>query len=121
MVKEEGFVNQNLEAILTVELSNGAPIDCVLDTGFYGNLLLPREFIEENSMRITGTENIVMIEDNAIEINTAKADVKWLGDNFSINILVSETGDALIGTEMLIDTFLEIDYINLTVKITKPK
>ena len=120
MVEEKGFVNQNLEAVLTVELSNGAQIDCVLDTGFYGNLLLPREFVRENSMRITGTENVVMIEDNSIEISTAKADVRWLGDNFSINILVSEAGECLIGTEMLIDTILEIDYINSTVKITKP-
>lgn len=47
------------------------------------------------------------------------ADVHWLGDSFSIRILISEVGDALIGVEMLIDSVLEVDYKNLTVTITK--
>lgn len=121
MAQEKGFVNEVLEAVLTIELMNGAQIECVLDTGFYGNLLLPRKFVEENSLLITGTETVVMIEENSAEISTAKAEVRWLGDEFSLPILVSETGESLIGTEMLIDTILEIDYINSTVKITKPK
>ena len=46
-------------------------------------------------------------------------EIKWLGNEFPINIPVSEAKQALVGTEMLIDTILEIDYKNLTVKITK--
>ena len=46
-------------------------------------------------------------------------EIKWLGNKFPITILVSETDECLIGTELLIDTILEIDYKNLTVKITK--
>jgi len=38
-----------------------------------------------------------------------------------IRIIISDSNDALIGVEMLVDTILEIDYINSTVKITKPK
>jgi hypothetical protein len=45
--------------------------------------------------------------------------VKWLGKNLPVRILVSETDETLIGTQMLIDSKLEIDYKDLTVKITK--
>lgn len=108
-----------MEAILSVELANSSKIECVLDTGFYGALLLPREFIESNSLKITGTETVVMIEDNVIEINTAKAEIRWLGDEFATPVLVSETSEALIGVELLAGTLLEIDYRKRTIKITK--
>ena len=60
-----------------------------------------------------------MIEENVIEISTAKAEIKWLGDEFTIPVLVSETGEALIGVELLAAALLEIDYRNQSVKITK--
>ncbi len=104
---------------MSIELANSSKIECVLDTGFYGSLLLPREFVESNALKITGSEKVVMIEDNVIEISTAKAELKWLGNEFAISVLVSETNEALIGVELLDDSLLEIDYRNGSVKITK--
>ena len=119
MAQEEGFVNENLEAVLKINLSNGSQIECVIDTGFNGSFLFPRKFVEDNSMRFVGKEEITMVEENTIFIETALAEVNWLGKDFSIQILVSENNECLIGTQMLIDSKLEIDYKNLTVKITK--
>ncbi len=48
MAQEKGFVTEYLETVLTIELSNGSQIECVLDTGFNGFLLLPRKFVEDN-------------------------------------------------------------------------
>lgn len=119
MAEEKGLVNENLEAVLSVRLTNGAVIECVLDTGFNGSLLLPREFVEANSMLFAGREEIVLVEEISAEIDTAIAEAVWLNETFSIRVLVSETNEALIGTQMLINSILEIDYINSTVKITK--
>ncbi|MGI8641229.1 MAG: hypothetical protein ACR2MG_14935 [Pyrinomonadaceae bacterium] len=119
MAEEKGVVNENLEAILQIRLLNGAMIDCVLDTGFNGSLLLPREFAEENSMLFLGPEKIMLVEEISAEIETALVKIDWLGEEISIRIFVSETDDALIGTEMPVDSILEIDYKNQTVKITK--
>jgi hypothetical protein len=82
-------------------------------------LLLPREFVETNSMIYLGFENVELVEKFSAEIETALAQMTWLGKKTSIRIFVSETDDALIGTELLVDSLLEIDYKNLTVKITK--
>jgi hypothetical protein len=60
-----------------------------------------------------------LVEEITTEIDTAIAEVKWLDDNFSVRIFVSETDEALLGVEMLIDAVLEIDYKNSTVRITK--
>ncbi len=119
MAQEKGSVNKNLQAFLTISLTNGAAIDCLLDTGFDGALVLPRSFVEANSIPIVGDETFTGAEGNAFTAEMGIADVYWLGDDFSIRVLVSEVEDALIGVEMLIDSVLEIDYKNLTVEITK--
>ena len=119
MAQKKGFVNENFEAVLNIKLSDGATIDCVLDTGFNGTLILPREFTEENAILPFSRVQVDLVEDKTAEIDVASAEVQWLGEEVSINILVSETDEALIGTQMLIDAILEIDYKNLTVKITK--
>ena len=119
MFQTKGNIDEKLQPILTVELKNGAKLDCLLDTGFQGTLVVPQDFAEENSLIITGSETFLAAENNSIEFMTAVAEIKWLGDIFSLPVLVSQSTEALIGVEMLIDSVLEIDYKNLTVKITK--
>ncbi len=119
MAEEKGVVNNYLEAVLQIRLTNGATIECVLDTGFNGWLLLPRKFVEANSLLFVGREEVVMVEEISTEIDTAAAEVNWMDSDLSIHIFVSETDEALIGVEMLVDSILEVDYKNQTVKITK--
>lgn len=119
MAQEKGIVNGNLEAVLQVEFTNGSTIECAIDTGFNGWLLLPRVFVEENSMRFIGLEKVTMVEENEIFVETALAKVKWLEQEKTTKILVSETDESLIGTQMLVNSVLEIDYENLTVLISK--
>lgn len=119
MAEEKGFVNENSEAVLRIELNDGSSIDCVLETGFNGNLILPKNFVEKYTSVIPLRVRIELAEGKTAEVGMTTVDVKWLGDEFSINILVSDAEESLIGTEMLIDSVLEIDYKNLTVKITK--
>jgi clan AA aspartic protease len=119
MAQEKGVVNENLEAVLQVKLVNGSTIECAIDTGFNGWFLLSRSFVEENSMRFIGLEKVTMVEENEIFVETALAKLNWLGEEISAKILVSETDESLIGTQMLFKSVLVIDYENLTVTITK--
>ena len=119
MAQEKGFVNENLEAVLNIELSNGSTIDCVLDTGFNGTLIVPREFTDRNAIIPFSRVQVDLVEDKTAEIDVASTEVKWFAGEISINILISETGEALLGTQMLVDSILEIDYKNRSVKITK--
>ncbi len=119
MDQEKGFVTENLETVMPIRLANGAVIDCVLDTGFNGSLLLPRSFVEEHKMELVGREPITMVEKYKTEIDAVAGEIDWLGRRFFARILVSENDECLIGTQMLVDSKLEIDYKDLTVKITK--
>ena len=59
-----------------------------------------------------------MVEQHTTEVEVAAGEVNWLGNKLLVKILVSENDESLIGTQMLIDSKLEIDYKNMTVKIT---
>jgi clan AA aspartic protease len=119
MFEQSRIVNEDLQALVEIELVSGATINCLLDTGFHGTLFLPRDFVEANSLPIVAQETFVAAESIRFQVDSALAEIKWLGDEFTIPIFVSETDEALIGVEMLIDALLEIDYKNSNVKITK--
>ncbi|MDQ3748443.1 MAG: hypothetical protein M3367_05405 [Acidobacteriota bacterium] len=119
MFQEKGSVNNNLEAVISIQLVNQLKINCLLDTGFNGTLFLPRWFVEENNLLIGVREVLQAAEDQIFEVDTATVKFNWLGEEISVTIFVSEMDEALIGVEMLAETILEIDYKNLTVKITK--
>ena len=119
MAEEKGLVNENSEAVLHIELTDGASIDCVLDTGFNGSLLLPQSFVEQHSPAVFVRVQVELAEGKTAEVGMTTVEIKWLGNEFPINILVSEADEALLGTEMLNGSVLEIDYKNRSVKITK--
>lgn len=118
--KELGKVNENLEPIITLELKNGAKIDCLVDTGFNGTLFLPREFIEANDLVSVGEQefnSVAQAETHFAEVFVA--DVKWLGDEFEVRIIAGEYGSALIGAGMMVEAKLEINYAASSVVIEK--
>jgi len=119
-IKEFGKVNEYLEPIITLELVNGAEIDCLVDTGFNGTLFLPRWFIEANNLVSVGEQEFNSVAQ--AESHFAKvfvADVKWLGDEFEVRIIAGEHDSALIGAGMMLGAKLEIDYAALSVVIEK--
>src|SRR5947209_1402651 len=111
MPHESGNVNASLEARILVKLAGGASVRCLVDTGFTGALVLPRAFITNNALRIVGRETFITVEEHVIEADIAVAEVEWLGETQTRRAIVSEAGEAMIGTEMLIGTVLTIDYV----------
>lgn len=120
MAQELGWVNDRLEPIIPVRFVNGATIDCVIDTGFDGLLMLPQKFVRENGFLILGWQNFHGVgQIQPSRVNAAVAGIKWLGDDFDAEILVSPLGFALVGATLLLDTRLTIDYAAATVVIEK--
>jgi clan AA aspartic protease len=121
MPHESGNVNASLEARILVKLAGGAGIRCLVDTGFTGALVLPRAFITNNALRIVGRETFRTVDEHEIEADIALAEIEWLGQRQTRRAIVSETDEAMIGTEMLIGAVLTIDYVAASVTVTRPQ
>ena len=59
MAHEDGSVNAQLEAWLRVQATSGELIECLIDTGFNGALVLPRADAVRLNLTIIGRVSII--------------------------------------------------------------
>jgi clan AA aspartic protease len=118
MARESGKVNSSKEALVLIAFGDGAAIECVVDTGFDGGLMLPRSFVSQIQIPTIGKLTFEMVGGAQMTSEVGLAEIDWLGIRRQIEVIVSEGHDALIGTELLIATTLTIDYNANTVTIS---
>lgn len=111
MATETGSVNQSREPIIPIRLSEALSIDCVVDTGFSGALMLPQRIVESLGVPIIGKETFQLVFGNSIVASLALVEIGWLGQQRLVRVIVSKGSDALIGAELLDRNRLVIDYM----------
>src|SRR2546423_1765881 len=116
-----GRVNEALEARvalhLTDKLGGELEVECIVDTGFDGALVLPGEIIERLGLAVISHEIIFMVGDLQDSADVALAKVRWLGEVRSVDVILKD--DYLLGTALLDGARLTIDYARHTVIIDK--
>ena len=112
MAQESGRVTAVLEAYVLLRVGRENRIDCLIDTGFSGALVLPKEFVAGLEAIEVGRELFNVVGGKQMEADIVLAEVEWLGASRLLRAIVSEGEDALIGTELLDGTVLTIDYID---------
>jgi clan AA aspartic protease len=116
MAKETGRVTATREALLRLQLSAGETVECLVDTGFTGALVLPEALVTRLNLPVVGREVFEMVGGRQFIASVALADLEWLGETRTVRVIVSE--DTLLGTELLDRTQLIIDYIARTVTVS---
>ncbi len=118
MAREEGSVNAQLEAWLRVRSSIGEMIDCLIDTGFDGSLVLPRSEANRLNLTVLGRVPIIGVSRLRSIADIAELEVEWLGETHTVEVIISDGDDSLIGTQMLDGSRLVVDYMNYIVTVS---
>jgi clan AA aspartic protease len=116
MAEETGRVNAIREVLLRLQLSAGETVECMVDIGFTGALVLPQALVTRLDLPIIGREVFEMVGGQRFVASVALAEVEWLGETRTVRVIVSE--DTLLGTELLEGTRLTIDYRAYTVMVS---
>ena len=116
MAKESGKVNSFREALIEVRFPS-ASIECVVDTGFDGGLMLPRSLTEHLEIQFVGELVFEMVGGARMLAPVGLTKIEWLSEVKEVEVIIGEANDALIGTELLIDTKLTVDYVARVVTI----
>ena len=116
MAKETGRVTATREALLRLRLSAGETVECLVDTGFTGALVLPQTLVTRLKLPVVGREVFEMVGGRQFVASVAFADIEWLGETRTVRVIVSD--DTLLGTELLEGTRLTIDYIDHTLAVS---
>jgi clan AA aspartic protease len=116
MAKETGRVTATREALLRLQLSAGETVECLVDTGFTGSLVLPQALVTRLNLPVVGREVFEMVGGRQFIASIAFAEIEWLGETRTVRVIFSE--DTLLGTELLDGTRLTVDYITYTVTVS---
>ena len=118
MANESGKVNPFREALVPLRFSSGAAIECVVDTGFDGGLMLPQSLAEDLQIQLLGELVFEMVGGAKVSAPVGLGNIEWLHKLREIEVILGQGIDVLIGTELLVGTTLTIDYITSVVTIS---
>jgi len=114
-----GRVTERLEPLVKLRLMAGREVECLVDTGFVGGaLVLPQSLVDELGLPVIGQEDdLWMVGNERTTAALAAAQIEWLGEIKSVIVVVKD--DLLIGTQLLENTQLVIDYAARTLTINR--
>jgi clan AA aspartic protease len=119
MAQESGSVNALREAIVGIRFVGGDAFECVIDTGFDGALILPAPVAARLALPVVARLVFELVGGARMTADVALGEIEWLGEQRRIEVIISESNDALIGTEMFVGAKLLLDYANRLVTISR--
>jgi clan AA aspartic protease len=117
MAREDGSVNARREPWLRVRTADGEMLDCLIDTGFDGALVLPHSEATRLNLTVLGRVPIIGVGKIRAIADIAELEVEWLGESRAVEVIISSGDDSLLGTELLDGSRLIVNYINYTVTV----
>lgn len=119
MAQESGSVNALREAIVEIRFAGGYELECVVDTGFDGALIVPASFAKRWGFSVAARLVFELVGGARMSADVALGEIEWLGQYRTVEVILSEGVDSLIGTEMFEGAKLIVDYVNRLVTISQ--
>ncbi|MBM3707309.1 MAG: hypothetical protein FJW69_03050 [Actinobacteria bacterium] len=117
----EGIVNNFDEPIIKLDLMLSSDIlkkiSAVVDTGFNGYISIPANLIGESDWDFIGTEEYELANGEIVEEKVYIGKIIFDGDELQVFSLTNRSTDVLIGTKVLKNKILKVDFKNSRVII----
>jgi clan AA aspartic protease len=118
----EGSVNESLEPVVEVGLRREevvTTIPALVDTGFGGYLCLAEVYVNQLDMTFEFAEPYELANGDVIVKDVFRGRVVFDGRVREVEIILTASEDTLIGSALLQEYTLHIDYLNRTVRIER--
>jgi clan AA aspartic protease len=92
-------------------------VEVWIDTGFTGDLVLPRAWIERLALNASGTVTAVLADGAEVAMRTYTCFVHWYGRRERLEIVESDGAYPLLGVGLLFERDLRINYHDGTVSL----
>ena len=103
----KGAVDGSGRAILRISVSNGGSnstqiIEAWVDTGFTGDLVVPRSIIESLGLEPSGAIDGVLADGTQTLLETYHCEIKWFGRARSLEVIANSGEMSLLGVGLLL-------------------
>jgi clan AA aspartic protease len=118
-----GHVDDQLRALIRVPVAasrDGSREEIVawVDTAFNGGLTIPRALVKRLGLSQESSIDAILADGRTTALETFGCYVDWFGETYHTQIVASEGTYPLLGTQLLADRRLSIDYAAKTVELT---
>ena len=93
-------------------------VELWIDTAFNGGLAIPRKRVAELGLVKQSSAEAILADGRSVELETFACFVDWFGNSYETQIAASDGDYPLLGTMLLADHRLVIDYEAKTVELT---
>lgn len=119
----KGLVDLNGRALLTVEVraaqdAPALPLEAWIDTGFTGELVMPRAQIQRLNLKRGLIVQAVLGDGRKSRMDSFAAWIDWFGELREVEVIASEDQSTLLGVGLMLNHRLVVDYrtLRLTLK-----
>ena len=117
-----GIVDQAGRALLDVQISSKrygsyATVTTWIDTAFDGHLVLSLQLIKELQLDSLVETEAVLADGSKVTLNTFLCYVEWFGQQIPMQVIENDGRFPLLGTGLLQDRVLHIDYRDKSVSL----
>ena len=118
----DGHVDGRGRALIEICLvsdDDSTPLEVWIDTGFTGQLLVPRDEIERLGLCKASGTHARMADGSTAYLETFEATLDWFGERIAIEVIEGKGEFPLLGVIPLLGCRLIVDYGHLTVSIER--
>lgn len=117
-----GQVDDKLRALVQIRVARAhdeefCEIWAWVDTAFNGSLVIPRSKVEEMRLTMESSAEAILADGTKVELETFACQVEWFGATYDTQVVLNDSEYALLGTTLLAERRLEVDYRARTVSI----
>jgi len=115
-----GIVDESMRALLDVSVAASKDgkkqvLTAWIDTAFNGGLVIPRQHVERLGLKQASTTQAILADGQSVDLETFTCHLEWFGDVYRTQVVSNDGEFPLLGTLLLADRKLTIDYRTKTV------
>ena len=109
-MKIEGAFDEELAPRIALSIA-GERVSLVVDTGFNGELMLPRRLLEELGFVYSMESEAELADGSLVETTLYSGKITWFGEERLVQVVATDSEDGLLGTAMLfgVTLFMDLD------------
>ena len=118
----KGKISDNNEPLISLKLKGATrshKVLAIIDTGFNGYLAVPRNIIMGQGWQLIGSEKYEVATGKLEVFDVFLGEIEWGKKSKSVYAMVTDSQDILIGTKLLKDSTLIINFPAKKVRITE--
>lgn len=120
-----GVVDLQGRALLTVPIRTAPeaetqPIEAWIDTGFTGELVMPRSQVERLGLKPGMMVRAVLADGRNSRLKSFVAWIDWFGETLEVEVVAGEGQTILLGVGLMLGRWLVVDYDSMSLTLECP-